>query len=79
MKNHETVKTEVIIESKTGNKVFITNDQNIIRSDVSVKYVTQNILAQLPELIGTTPIDVQTTTYGTTKETVVVFMSEEKK
>ena len=28
--------------------------------------------------MGCVPIDVQTTTYGTTKETTIVFVSEEK-
>ena len=45
---------------------------------MSIKYVTQHIVAQVPELISSVPIDVQTTTYETTKETTVVFTSEEK-
>ena len=45
---------------------------------MNIKYVTQHIVAQVPELISSVPIDVQTTTYGTTKETTVVFTSEEK-
>ena len=73
------VKTEVVVESTTGNQVYTTNDQTVITKDISIKHVTQNIVAQKPELIGWVPVDVQTTTHGDTKETTVVFTSEEKK
>ena len=75
----EEVKTEVVVESQTGHKIYTTNDQTIIKKDVSIKHVTQNIVAQIPELVTCLPVNVQTTTYGDTQQTTVEFISEEKK
>ena len=75
----EDVKTEVVVESQTGHKVYTTNDQTIIKKDVSIKHVTQNIVAQVPDLVSWVPVNVQTTTYGDTQQTTVEFVSEEKK
>ena len=71
----EEVKTEVVVESQTGHKVYTTNDQTIIKKDVSIKHVTQNIVAQVPELVSWVPVNVQTTTYGETQQTTVEFVS----
>lgn len=70
------IKTEVITETKTGNQIIKTTDPQIIRTQPSIKHVVQIINSQQPDLIGSVPVDVSTTTYGTTKETVVVFESE---
>ena len=70
---HLVKKTEVITETKTGNQVFKTTDQQVIKTEPAVKHVVQTVYSQVPDLIGSVPVDVQTTTYGTTKETTVVF------
>lgn len=73
----ETVKTEVVVQAVTGNKVVVTNDQQVIKTDISVTHVTQNIFAQVPVLIGCLPVSVSTTTYGTIKETTIVMQSSD--
>lgn len=62
----------------SGNQVKTTNDQQVIKSDSSIRYVTQNVIAKQPELIGYVAVKAETVTYGHTQETSVVFASEKK-
>lgn len=73
----ETVKTEVVVQAITGNKIVVTNDQLVIKTDTSVTHVTQNIFSQVPALIGWAPVSVSTTTYDTIKETTIVMQSSD--
>lgn len=77
-KPEESVKTETIVESTTGNTIITTNDQVVIKKDLGIKYVTQHILVQEPELIGEEPVEVQTVEIGKTKQITVVFESKEE-
>lgn len=74
----ETPSTEVMIVPKTGNKVVITTDRQVIKTDTTIRHITQNIYAQLPDLVGSIPIKADSITYGTSKETSIVFSTEGK-
>jgi hypothetical protein len=74
----EIASTEVMIVPKTGNKVVITTDRQVIKTDTTIRHITQNIYAQLPDLVGSIPIKADSITYGTSKETSIVFSTEGK-
>ena len=71
--------TEVTVTQKTGNKVVVTTDQQFIKTDSTIRVVNQNIIAKLPELVSYVPVKSDSTTYGNTKETTIVYAVEGKK
>lgn len=73
-----TIKTEVTVEMTTGNKETVTNDVKTIKSDVTLKHVTQNIVSELPHLVGYTPSQSTVTTYNSVSSTEIVFTAENK-
>lgn len=78
-KSDEPVKTEVTVAPKTGNKIVTTTDLQVIKSDITLKYLTQNIVAKLPDLVQYVPIKADTITYGTSKEASIIFAVEGKR
>lgn len=66
-KVEEPTRTEVLVVPKTGNKVVVTTDREVIRTDSTIRVITQNIIAKLPNLFGYIPVKAETITYGVSK------------
>ena len=62
----EKVTTEVTVDKKTGNKVMITTDQKVIKTDSTIRIVNQNVVVKLPELVKYAPVKSETKNYGKT-------------
>lgn len=76
--SEEPISTEVIVAPKTGNKIITTTDRQVIKTETTIRHVTQNIYAKLPTLYGYVPIKADSITYGVSKETTIVFATEGK-
>ena len=71
-------KTEVTVSMTTGNKETVTNDVKTIKSDVTLKHITQNIVSELPHLSGYTPSQSTVTNYESVSSTEIIFTAEGK-
>lgn len=63
----EPVTTDIIVAPTTGNKIITTTDRQVIKTETSITHATQNIYAQLPNLIGYTAVKADSVTYGLSK------------
>lgn len=77
-RGEEPIKKEILVVPETGNKIVVTTDRKVIKTDTTIRHITQNIIGKLPTLIGYVPVKAETTTYGVTKESTVTFATEGK-
>ena len=62
----------------TGNKITISNDQQVIKSDIAIKLISQSVISKVPALIGYSVSHSTTTQYNQVSETELIFSREGK-
>lgn len=70
--------TSTTVNTITGNKITISNDQQVIKSDTSIKLISQSVISKVPALIGYSVSHSATTQYNQVSETELVFSREGK-
>jgi len=66
------------VNTITGNKITISNDPQVIKSDTTIKLISQNVVSKLPSLIGYSVSQSSTTHYSQVSETELIFSKEGK-